>query len=94
MIARLDKYTIVKSEQWNWIANPESTPVTNSIFLWMSGIGLLMLVLLWLYYFKERAQIEKKIQALLVAVGFSIPFVGGLTTELIFPLIFHIDGRR
>ena len=92
MIARLDKYTIVKSDRWNWIANPESTPVTNSIFLWMSGIGLIMLALLWLYYFKERTSDRKKMQALLLAVGFAIPFVGGVTTELIFPLIFHIDG--
>lgn len=92
MIARLDKYTIVKSERWNWIANPESTPVTNSIVLWMGGIGLITLTLLWLYYFKERNAEQKKMQALLIAVGFSIPFVGGVATELIFPLIFHLNG--
>lgn len=92
MIARLDKYTIVKSELWNWIANPESTPATNTIFLWMSGIGLIILSLLWLYYFKERGSNRKKIQSLFLAIGFSIPFLGGVTTELVFPLIFHLNG--
>lgn len=92
MIARLDKYSIVKSEQWNWIANPESTPVTNSILLWMCGLGLIMLTILWLYYFIERLSKRKKMQALLLAIGFTIPFLGGVTTELIFPLFFNLDG--
>lgn len=91
VIARLDKYFIVKSEKWNWIVNPEPTMVTNAIYLWISIPALMMLALLWLYYFKVRKEIFKKNKVLLLAIGFSVPVLIGITTEMIFPLFLGLD---
>lgn len=91
MIARLDKYIIIRSEQWNWIVVPEPTLISNSIYLWITGVGLITLVLLWIYYFKRSRTDQKKMQSLMLAVGYTIPFVGGSITEIIFPFILHLD---
>lgn len=92
IIIRLDKYSIIKSEEWNWIVNPEPTFVTNALFLWICGIGLITLALLWIYYFRVKENKRKKMQSLLLAVGFSIPFVGGVISEVIFPLVFGLNS--
>lgn len=90
MILRMDKYSIVRSEKWNWIVNPMPTKVTNAIFLWICALGLLMFVLLWVYYFTANNKSKKK-QSLLLAIGFSIPFVGGVIAEVVFPLVLGLD---
>ena len=51
-----------------------------------------MFVLLWLHYIKTKENNRKKKQALLLAIGFSIPFVGGVISEAIFPLLLGIDS--
>lgn len=92
IILRLDKYTIVRSETWNWIVNAQPNLATSAIFIWFCSIGLIMLVVLWLYYIKTKKDIRKNKQALLIAIGFSIPFVGGVIFEAIFPLVLNIDS--
>lgn len=92
IILRLDKYTIVRSEKWNWIVNAQPNVATSSIFIWFCAVGLIMLVILWLYYIKTKKNSRKKKQALLLAVGFSIPFVGGVISEAIFPLLLGLNS--
>lgn len=89
--ARLDRYTVVKSENWGWIVNPESTFATNAIYVWITGIAFLMLFFLWLYYIKETNP-NKKRPAFLLAAGFTFPFVGGVIAEMIFPLVLKLDS--
>lgn len=91
IIVRLDKYSIIQSEKWNWIVNPEPTFIMNAFFLWICGLGLIMLVLLWLYYFRVKGNKRKRSQSLLLAIGFSLPFIGGVITEAIFPLVLGLD---
>lgn len=92
MFAQLDKYVVIKSDRWNWIANPVSTITTDLIYLWLTLIGLLIFTFLWLYFFNSKTSIQKKQQTLLLAIGFTIPFFGGVTTEVVFPFVFHFDS--
>lgn len=87
--ARLDKYTVIKSQQWYWIVNPEPTIITYIVYLWISLGGLIMLVMLWAYYAKVKGNEIKRKQSLLLAAGFSIPFIGGIIAEVIVPLLFE-----
>lgn len=92
IILRLDKYTIVRSEKWNWIVSAQPNIATSSIFIWFCSVGLIMLVILWLYYIKTKKNSRKKKQALLLAIGYSIPFVGGVISEAIFPLLLGLNS--
>lgn len=92
IILQLNDYRIVKSTNWYWIVNPQSTPITAIIYLWVSLGALTMFFLFWLHYFKKRkVKIEQK-QAFLLAVGISIPILIGIIAEVIMPLILKVDG--
>src|ERR1035437_5695970 len=90
VIARLDKFTMVKSEQWHWIANPESTFITLLVYIGIAISSSLMLALLWLFYAQTKSKLKRK-QSLLLALGFTLPVVGGIIMEIIFPLIFGLN---
>lgn len=92
VIARQDEYKIVKSERWTWLPTPESDFFTISTFLWISLTTLCTLVILWLYYIKEKKEKRKKIQALLLATGYTVPVTCGLITEVAFPLLLKINS--
>src|SRR3990172_1148152 len=70
VIARLDKFTVVKSEQWHWIVNPEPTFITSLIYIWIAVGALLMLALPWLFYATAKKNDLKRKQSLLLALGF------------------------
>ncbi len=91
IIAGLDAYNIIESENWYWIVNPIPNFYTSMIYLWISLGSLFMLALLWYNYLKINAGRRKQIQILLVAVGFTIPVAGGLIAEVLFPLILKIN---
>lgn len=92
IILQLNDYRIVKSTNWYWIVNPQSTLITSIIYLWVSLGALTMFFLFWLHYFKKRkVKIEQK-QAFLLAVGISIPILIGIIAEVIMPLILKVDG--
>lgn len=92
MVVRLDDYVILKSETWNWIAHPEPTGVTNSIFLWITINSFIIFALLWFFFLKQRKNKTRNMQIFLLALGFSIPFFAGLLSEVFFPLVLDKDG--
>lgn len=91
IIARLDVYNIYPSVKWHWIVNPVPNFFTTIIYLWITLGSLFMLALLWYNYLKTNADKKKKVQILLLAGGFTIPVVGGLIAEVLFPLFLKID---
>lgn len=89
--ARLDSFIIVRSENWNWISNPQPTPVTLLVFAWITLPSFAMFILLWWNYLRRRRNYNHYMSGLLLAIGFSVPFIAGITTEVLFPLVFGLD---
>ncbi len=89
--AGLGEVTIIKSETWNWIPNPKNTIITNVLYLWIVIISFISFILYWLYYIKVRKDSTKKTFSLLIAAGNTVPFIVGIMTEAVFPIVFKIN---
>ena len=85
---RLEKHTVIKSEEWYWIGNPKPSVLTSVIYLWICLGAIVMLTLLWLYFIRSPKKSLERNQALLLAAGFTLPVIIGILTEVIFPLFF------
>jgi PAS domain S-box-containing protein len=91
MVARLDTYVVSPSAYWNWVVNPLPTGITYAIHSWISLTAMVMLSLLWLHFFRVKTNKQQRSQAFLLALGVTVPIVGGIVMESIFPLVFRID---
>lgn len=89
IIDGLDKYTMVRSKYWFWVAPPEHTMVNFIIYCWISIISFSTLAVLWFHYIKEKVDFKKKNQLLLLSLGYTVPFIIGMTTQVIFPLVLN-----
>ncbi len=92
IITRLDQYLISKSDNWYWSVNPEPGIATSTIYLWISITSVILLVLLWYNFVHTEKGVKKRKQVLLLAWSCSIPVIGGLITEIIFPLLLKINS--
>jgi PAS domain S-box-containing protein len=88
-----DHYTLIRSELWNWIASPEHNFITVAIYLWVSFTSVVTLFIFWLYFFKGKKDEIKRKQAMVLAIGFSIPIIGGLFGEVILPIFFDAPSH-
>ncbi len=83
--------TQVKSEYWYWIFNPDANLISVLFLSWISLGGLLMLSMFWLNLNRKWKTVAEQKQAILLAFGFTIPIVIGITIEVIFPIVFKIN---
>lgn len=90
--SRPDLHAIIPSDKWHWIANPDQELITQIIYAWVSLQGLFILVLLGFNYYQFRNERQKRLQALLLAIGFAIPVVGGIVSQAIIPLWLGMDN--
>lgn len=88
LIAGLHKTTVLKSEQWNWIVNPQNTFVTNISYLWGTIISLICFALYWIYFITVRNDKEKRKFSLIIAIGNTVPTIIGIIAEVIVPLVY------
>jgi PAS domain S-box-containing protein len=88
----IETHKIEYSETWYWIANPIDAPITNLTYLWVNLQSILMLTMVWVLFFKSREDKIKKKQTLLIAVGISMPFIGGTIAQTILPLMLNMDN--
>ncbi len=88
---RLDSFTIKQSGNWYWITNPQPTTLTLLNSLWISFGALSMLLLLLYCYVISKNSSERK-KLLWMTCGFSFPVIGGIVTEIVFPLVLKIDS--
>lgn len=92
IIAQLDEYVVVKSENWYWVVNPIPTLITSIILAWISIGGLFMLFLLIQYYFKKGKSLMETNQSRLMMIGLFVPVIIGIFSEVLFPLVFKLDA--
>lgn len=91
-IAHLDAYVVVPSPGWHWVVNPLTDLPTTAIFTWLTVQAAVVLALLWVSYFRSRRVSADGSASLLLAVGFTVPFIGGVVMEVLFPLVFELDS--
>jgi PAS domain S-box-containing protein len=88
----IETHKIEYSDTWYWIANPIDAPITNLVYLWVNLQSILMLVMVWVLYYKSREDNIKKNQTFLIAVGISLPFIGGTIAQTILPLMLKMNN--
>ncbi len=91
LVARLDEYTMQSSGYWYWISRPGNGFITSLVHLWCSFQAFFMAVLLWINYFTEKDRGNKKKQAIVLAIGFTVPLAGGIVAKLIMPYVLKVD---
>lgn len=74
---------------WGWIAQIEKSPLGLAIIFW-----IITLLLLSFYFFAETVYNSNsrkfyRKQGLIITVGFSIPLIVGVITEVLFPIVFN-----
>ncbi|MDI1234341.1 MAG: PAS domain S-box protein [bacterium] len=89
ILTRQDQHNLIASEHWFWVVKPEPVLTNFIIYGWLILNALMMLALLWLGYLKSTK--AQKHQSLLLAIGFTLPLVGGIIAEAVFPLLFNLD---
>lgn len=89
ILTRQDNHNLEASGHWFWVVKPEPTITNFIIYGWLSLNALMMLTLLWVGYLKANS--SQRNQSLLLAIGFTLPLVGGIIAEAIFPLLFNLD---
>jgi PAS domain S-box-containing protein len=91
LVARLDSFSIYASDLWYWISKPDLTVLTSIIYFWALALSLFMMYLLWENYRRENSKETRKKQALILAIGFTVPVVGGIIGKAFFSFILNID---
>lgn len=87
-----DAYTIIPSSKWNWVVNPDHTLITTIIYVWFAVMGLAILFIPLVFYFKGKGDKLHRKLSLLLALGFCVPLIIGSIGEAVFPLVFSIDS--
>jgi PAS domain S-box-containing protein len=89
--AHLDNAIMFDDPFWGWIGNPVSDAPTIAIYLYVTCLSLLMPVLLWNAYYRHRKNSRVRTQFLLLAIGVTVPYLGGVICEVILPLSFGVN---
>jgi PAS domain S-box-containing protein len=89
--AHLDSVVMINDPIWGWIANPVANTPTISIYLYVACLSLLMPVLLWSAFVRNRNNPKPRTQFLLLAIGVTVPYIGGLVCEVILPFSFGMN---
>ncbi len=84
-------FTLLKSEYWNWVVNPKHTDFIYALYGWIALHGFVCMLLFGFIYFKKRKDPQTATPALLFALGFTMPTIGGIVCQVIGPLLFHTD---
>lgn len=88
----LPKGHFIHSNFWHFVYVPIGF-LDNIILIWLGILGAITIYILTTYCYKIKKEDSKKFKgALLLAIGFSIPAVVAIITEVIFPIFFNTDG--
>jgi PAS domain S-box-containing protein len=91
VMATPDEHSIIASKRWGWIANPKTNGFVHAVYYWLSLQGFACMILFWVIYMRKRRDPTYSIPSLLLAIGFTIPTLGGIAWQVIGPLLFHAN---
>ena len=79
-------YHFYPSSFWGWVYKEDTISVGAVQGYWIGAQGLIMLFLLVCHIFKVQPKSAKQKQTIIIAIGFSIPLLQGICTEILLPL--------
>ncbi|TND02606.1 MAG: PAS domain-containing protein [Bacteroidetes bacterium] len=83
---------ITPSPFWRWVFTPANNLVSEINGYWIGALAWLVLVILIIFCRKSRKTTNLNRQAQLVTIGFAIPALQGMITEVIFPVLLKLDA--
>lgn len=85
--AGLMSHKVYHSPFWNWVLTPApDNLIANLMSWWTTLLALTMLALLLAHSLRPHTSRQKRVQSLLLFLGFLIPSVQGITTQFILPM--------
>ncbi|NQY67907.1 MAG: PAS domain S-box protein, partial [Flavobacteriales bacterium] len=88
--AELFKHSLEFSSFWGWIYKPTQEFLNTLEVTWISAAGLLTLYVLVKFAYKMRKTPIKNLQSRIIAIGYAIPVLQGITTQYILPFAFDL----
>lgn len=89
VILNLNVWTIVKSDLWNWLSDPNLTLLQSIEVFWIGIVAILTMYFLASYALKSRnADFTLRRRATIVFAGYFIPAAIGIICQIIFPQVF------
>ena len=88
---KYEKFSVVKSDIWNWVANPEPSLLNMIIYGWLCLSALATIGMHFTVILKNNKDSVLHKQAILLAIGMGIPTFGGMVTEVLLPFAFHTN---
>jgi len=83
-------YNVIHSDFWGWTFYLTEEPLSHINGSWMGVLILITLVVLIQFTLQsKKLKTNKYWQAVLITVGFAIPALQGIITELIYPIFFQ-----
>lgn len=80
------------TENLGWMSNPVPNTLNYIMYILIAGGFLLMLGFLWLNWFQSKRDTMERKKFFLLAFGITIPYIGGVIGEIIFPLVLSNDS--
>ncbi|MEX0967595.1 MAG: ATP-binding protein [Bacteroidia bacterium] len=74
--------------EWGYVLAPADSLLGFLELWWISGLGFATFIVLTLYAMRDSNTFKRRVQALLIAVGFAIPTIQGTITQIILPYLF------
>lgn len=87
-----DQLIVAKHVQrWHWLSNPIPNWVNILSYGWIFINGVLFIGLLFYKYYSTPNNKLIANQALILGFGFAIPYLSGITFEMVLPFVFNSD---
>jgi PAS domain-containing protein len=82
---------IVENESWGYLINlrPHTTDLIQRY--WLAGLTYISMLILFRFAFSKKREIQKRKQAMLIAVGMLIPGIQGGITQIALPMMGHFE---
>lgn len=90
-IAGMGQFEIIFREGWGWIANPQATTFNYIAYVFIAAGSVFIPFMMWRNWTKSGKDSIDRHKFLMLAIGVTIPYVGGLVSEIMLPLFFEID---
>lgn len=89
-IGGFNHYEISPSSFWKWSVFHTDTPFNYISAYWSGLLGWSILVILLRFVIRNKGVGNVGKQAILITIGFAIPIIQGIVTEILFPYLFSI----
>jgi PAS domain S-box-containing protein len=91
IIAGMSRFQMIFKDGWGWIANPEAVAFNFVVYGFVTLGTIAILFLLWRNWTISGKETIDRPKFLMLALGITIPYAGGLISEVMLPLFFEID---